>query len=143
MSIPRPSALHKVIVEEIRARGGKVRLADLYDPLTKKFPQLTSADLQRRTPSGSNWWQGYIRFALDALKKKGEVTHLTTGVWGVSPPRSPRPIIEVGWADDEDKVHTIQIALPSGGKAALRVPRNITDADVELIHRILSSVVRG
>ena len=143
MSIPRPSELHPAILEEIRKHGGKIKLSDLYDPLTKGFPQLTSADLQRRTPSGSNYWQGYIRFALDALKKRGDVVNLAHGVWGLNnppPPAPPKPYA-IASGDRNEGNQLIEIVLSGGGKANITVPRNITNADVERIRRVLSSLV--
>lgn len=142
MSIPSPTALQKVIVDVIQAHGGKVRLCDLYKPVTGKFPQLTAADLDRRTPSGTNWWQGYIRFALDALKKKGVLAHPAHGVWGLSSSTSLPTVSSGPDAGYAGQVHSIQIALPSGGKAALTVPTHMTSKDVEVIHRVLSSLAQ-
>jgi hypothetical protein len=45
MSITTPSELYPVIIDEIRAHGGKARLRDLGSAITKRFPQLTSTDL--------------------------------------------------------------------------------------------------
>jgi len=45
MSIPTPSELYPVIIDEIRAHGSKARLRDLCSAIAKRFPQLTSTDL--------------------------------------------------------------------------------------------------
>jgi hypothetical protein len=136
MSMPVSAELHTVIIEELRKLGGKAKLSDLYESVTKRFPQLTKADLERSTPSGSNWWTGYIRFGLDALKKKGLVSNLAVGVWGVSTPPPPQVKASGG---SENGFHSFQIALKSGGKASLVIPVNFTVTDAEYLYKILLS----
>ena len=45
MSIPTPSELYPVIIDEIRAHASKARLRDLCSAIARRFPQLTSTDL--------------------------------------------------------------------------------------------------
>jgi len=140
VSYPNPTELQKVILEELKDVGGKARLSNLYERVTKRFPQLTKADLERRTPSGSNYWKGYIRFGLDALKKKGMVANLAPGVWGISGyPPIPSPSQVKALGGSEDGFHSLQITLPSGGKASLVIPVKFTVADAEYLYKILLS----
>ena len=140
MSFPRSTELQNAILKEIQALGGKAKLSDLYSRLTKRFPQLTKEDLNRRTPSGANWWTGYIRFGLDALKKNGKVVWLAPGVWGINnlpPPPQARAL-----SGSEEEFHSLQITFESGWKASIIVPVNITNTDVERVRKVLLSLVQ-
>jgi restriction endonuclease Mrr len=48
------------------------------------FPQLTSAELKRRTPSGTLFWPGRFRFDLDHLKKQGYAANPSRGFWEIT-----------------------------------------------------------
>jgi len=142
VSYPNPTELQKVILEELKNLGGKAKLSDLYEHVPQRFPKLTKAELERRVPSGSNYWTGYIRFGLDGLKKKGEIVNLERGVWGIS--SSPPFILPQAKAlgSSEDGFHSFQIACEKGGRVNLVVPVNVTGDDVERIHKILVSVTQ-
>ena len=64
--------------------GGKARARDVYEEVTKLFPQLTEADLSETLTTGSNRWTNRIQWARQALVSKGELASAAHGVWSIT-----------------------------------------------------------
>lgn len=74
------------LLEESQSEGKAIKTGELVKRAIKHFPQLTSSELQRRTPSGFSWWPGRFRFDLDRLKKKDEMRSPSKGYWEITSP---------------------------------------------------------
>ena len=81
--VPRQEA-EMALLEELRKEGRLSRTGKSVGEVIKRFPQLTPAELQRRTPSGTIFWPGRFRFDLDHLKKRGYATNPVTGFWEIT-----------------------------------------------------------
>lgn len=74
----------RVLLEELQKEGRPVKTGELTRRAIERFPTLTPAELKRRTPTGTKWWDGYFRLVLDLLKKKGEAKSATKGYWEIT-----------------------------------------------------------
>jgi restriction endonuclease Mrr len=81
--IPRQEA-EMALLEELRKEGKLSGTGKSVGEAIKHFPQLTPAELQRRTPSGTIFWPGRFRFDLDHLKKRGYATNPVKGFWEIT-----------------------------------------------------------
>jgi hypothetical protein len=100
--VPREDA-ELALLEEMQKEGKPIKTSELVARAIKHFPQLTPAELQRRTPSGTMFWPGKFRFYLDDLKKTGQASNRVKGYWEItsmgrqrlakpaSPPTRPDP----------------------------------------------------
>ncbi len=80
---PRKEA-ELALLDEMQKEGKPIKTGELVATAIKHFPQLTDAELRRRTPSGSLFWRGRFRFDLDHLKKRRHATNLVKGFWGIT-----------------------------------------------------------
>lgn len=49
------------------------------------FPNIqTPTEQSREPPSGHPWWEGYFRFQLTDLKRKGEAVNVRRGFWRIT-----------------------------------------------------------
>jgi len=81
--VPRQEA-EMALLEELRKEGRLSRTGKSVGETIKRFPQLTPAELQRQTPSGTIFWPGRFRFDLDHLKKRGYATNPVKGFWEIT-----------------------------------------------------------
>jgi hypothetical protein len=81
--VPRQEA-EMALLEELRKEGKLSETGKSVGEAIKHFPQLTPAELQRRTPSGTIFWPGRFRFDLDHLKKRGYATNPVKSFWGIT-----------------------------------------------------------
>lgn len=79
-----PEEAEIALLEELDKGGGTLDTKSVVTRAIKHFSSLTPAELQRKTPSGREWWEGYFRFALDRLKRKGEATNRQRGWWAIT-----------------------------------------------------------
>jgi len=81
--VPRQEA-EMALLEELRKEGRLSRTGKSVGEAIERFPQLTPAELQRQTPSGTIFWPGRFRFDLDHLKKRGYATNPVKGFWEIT-----------------------------------------------------------
>jgi len=81
--VPRQEA-KRALLEELRKESRLSKTGRCVEEAIKHFPQLTPAELQRRTPSGTLFWPGRFRFDLDHLKKRGYASNPVKGYWEIT-----------------------------------------------------------
>lgn len=81
--VPRQEA-EMALLEELRKEGRLSKTGECVGEAIEHFPQLTPAELQRRTPSGTIFWPGRFRFDLDRLKKRRYATNPVKGFWEIT-----------------------------------------------------------
>ncbi len=81
--VPRQEA-EMALLDELRKEGKFSKTGKSVGEAIKHFPQLTPAELERRTPSGTIFWPGRFRFDLDHLKKRGYATNPVKGFWEIT-----------------------------------------------------------
>jgi restriction endonuclease Mrr len=81
--VPRQEA-EMALIEELRKESRVSKTGKCVGEAINHFPQLTPAELQRRTPSGTLFWPGRFRFDLDHLKKRGYATNPVKGYWEIT-----------------------------------------------------------
>jgi hypothetical protein len=73
MPFPEAARVELPILQELEATGGSDHLRYLYDRLVRYFPQLTTDDLDQRSPQGRNAWHRVVQRAGRQLIEKGEL----------------------------------------------------------------------
>jgi len=73
------------LLRELKNEGKPVKTKELVKRVISQFPsELTPLELKRRTPSGTFWWGGRLRYDLNRLKKKGEARRPVKGCWEIT-----------------------------------------------------------
>ncbi len=72
------------LLEEMQGEGKPIKTGELAARAMKRFPELTTTELKRRTPSGTLFWPGRFRFDLNNLKKKGQAANPVRGHWEIT-----------------------------------------------------------
>jgi len=73
----------RVLLDELCKEGRPSKTGELTKRAIARFPVLTPEELRRRTPSGTEWWPGFFRIALNNLRKKGAAKRPTRGFWAL------------------------------------------------------------
>ncbi len=73
MAFPESARVELPILQELEATGGSDGLRYLYERLVRYFPQLTSEDLDLRTPTNRSAWHRVIQRAGRQLEEQGEL----------------------------------------------------------------------
>lgn len=79
IEIPLLSALEKL--------GGSGRPKQVYESITKSFPELTEADLSEKLQRGESKWTNRIQWGRQRLIESGDMTSPNYGVWAITPKR--------------------------------------------------------
>lgn len=82
--IPKQWEIELPLLQTVAALGGKARAREVYDAVTKQFPQLTDSDRSETLATGSNRWTNRIQWARQALVSKGELASAGHGVWSIT-----------------------------------------------------------
>ncbi|MGA3094289.1 MAG: winged helix-turn-helix domain-containing protein [Dehalococcoidales bacterium] len=73
------------LLEELVKCGGEGETGTIVEKAMKHFPILQGVEeLNRITPSGSDWWSGRFRFDFSRLKRKGEAENIQHGLWRIT-----------------------------------------------------------
>jgi restriction system protein len=64
--------------------GGQGRPRDVYPLLEKRFPTLTTQDLEERLESGTPKWTNRVQWVRQALVTKGEICSPQRGIWAIT-----------------------------------------------------------
>lgn len=65
-------------------RSGQAAPSEIYPLLEKKFPSLTSADLQEKLTTGGSKWTNRVQWVRQALVTKGEMSSPQHGIWAIT-----------------------------------------------------------
>jgi hypothetical protein len=84
MPFPEAERVELPILQELEATGGSDQLRYLYERLARYFPQLTSEDLEQRTPTNRSGWHRVIQRAGRQLAERGELRRERTR-WTLTP----------------------------------------------------------
>jgi restriction system protein len=82
--MPKQQEIEIPLLASLEKLSGKARPQDVYETVTKSFPQLTEADLAERLQSGGSRWTNRIQFARQRLVERGEMESPTWGIWGIT-----------------------------------------------------------
>jgi restriction system protein len=83
--IPSQTDIEIPLLLAVKTLGGKAKPEQVYDLLTRYFPDLTEADLAEEVHSGgSNKWKNRIRWVRQRLISKGELASPEYGWWAIT-----------------------------------------------------------
>jgi restriction system protein len=83
--IPSQTDIEAPLLLAVKALGGKAKPEQVYDLVTKYFPDLTGSDLAEEVHSGgSNKWKNRIRWVRQRLISKGELVSPEYGWWAIT-----------------------------------------------------------
>lgn len=84
MTMPSQTEIEQPLLKVINSLGGKAKPKELYEKLTKEFPDLTQFELEERLESGGNKWTNRIQWARQKLVDKGELCSPERGYWEIT-----------------------------------------------------------
>ena len=83
--IPSQTDIEVPLLLAVKTLGGRAKPEQVYDVVTKYFPNLTEADLAEEVESGgSNKWKNRIRWVRQRLISKGELASPEYGWWEIT-----------------------------------------------------------
>jgi restriction system protein len=123
------------LLRAVAALGGEARAKDVYEAVTKQFPQLTEAELSQTLSSGSNKWTNRIQWARQALVSKGDLTSAGHGVWSITDAgrqriTNARAVDPASSATESDSAEPLTSIEGSANLAELEYSRHLNLEDV-------------
>jgi len=83
--MPKQSEIEIPLLEVVASlQGGQARPRDIYPLLEKKFPDLTTENLEERLESGTPKWTNRVQWVRQALVAKGEMSSPQRGFWAIT-----------------------------------------------------------
>jgi len=102
--IPKQSEIEIPLLEVLSdVSGGQARPRDIYPLLQRKFPSLTSEDLEEKLTTGTPKWTNRVQWARQALVQKGEVSSPQYGLWAITEKGRARLATSRGHASELDQ----------------------------------------
>ena len=83
MAFPKRHEIKAALLKALFDLGGEARPQATYSLLARKFPQITSMDLEERSKTGNNVWWNKVQWAKNELKDEGCIEGTPTGKGGV------------------------------------------------------------
>ena len=136
MTMPTRHEIHPVLLNVLSDWEGTPRAKDVVAEVTRRFPQLTTADLSKVNKDGGSTWRNRVHWARQDLVMRGLVDKSVHGVWlltekGVSTAKGVYPQIEPMVLDiaDEAAAPFLQVTQnpnrsPSSSPSARRWLKN-------------------
>jgi restriction system protein len=82
--MPKQGEIEIPLLRLLEELGGQAKPADIYQRISKFFPDLSEADLAETLPSGGNKWTNRIQWVRQRLVSKGEMASPGHGIWAIT-----------------------------------------------------------
>ncbi|PDW02275.1 winged helix-turn-helix domain-containing protein [Candidatus Viridilinea mediisalina] len=149
MPLPKHDEIEEPLLRAIAAQGGKVRRADVVQPLADHF-QLSDEQLRETVESGANRWKNRIAWVRSNLCKKGELDSPKRGIWRITDTGRQRIGQTVAAPLDEPELPTLSdddAPLPATPESLLQALiaelRAELLVDEEIVRRIYHALLAG
>ncbi len=127
MVLPIQASIELPLLKVLSDNRGELSTAEAIGKVTSYFPDIAPEDLTKQLtpPWGGNFWRNRVRWARQALVKRGELDDSSRGIWRITDRGKSR--LEREWASWKPKYQEASITL-----APLKPAHEVQSAEAAL-----------